>query len=113
MRNLFKAGVTLTLTPAVATASGVGVLIGSLFGVAVNDVDANTDGEFLTEGVVELPKTSALAVTVGQRLFWDATNRVVNATASGQMCIGVAASAAANPSATVLVKLGPVPPSGA
>ena len=35
-----------------------------------------------------------------------ANNKVVNKTTAGQECIGVAVSAAANPSATVLVKLG-------
>jgi hypothetical protein len=37
---------------------------------------------------------------------WAATNKVVNKTTASQECIGVAVSAAANPSATVLVKLG-------
>jgi hypothetical protein len=37
-------------------------------------------GAFLTEGVVTIGKTSALAITIGDRLFWDATNKVVNKT---------------------------------
>jgi len=56
--------------------------------------------------VVEIGKTSALAISVGDRLFWDATNKVVNKTATAQQCVGIAVEAAANPSATVKMLLG-------
>lgn len=113
MKNYIKRGEVITATPAAAVAAGVGYLFGAaLFGVAVGDVAANTAGEFLTEGVIELGKTSALAIAVGDRLFWDPTNKVVNKTATSQVCIGVAVSVAANPSATVLVRLGGITPSG-
>lgn len=114
MKVYVQEGQTLTLTPAVNVVAGTGHLFGgALFGVALNDATANAPGEFLTEGVITLAKTSALAISVGDRLFWDATNKVVNKTAASQACIGVAVSAAANPSATVQVKLGATPPSGA
>lgn len=107
MKNFSKLGGMLTLTPSAAVASGVGFLFGaSLFGVATNDVANGDPGEFITEGVVELAKTSALAIAVGDRLFWDPAAKVVNKTATAQQCVGIAVSAAANPSATVLVKLG-------
>jgi predicted RecA/RadA family phage recombinase len=107
MKNFVQPGATLTLTPAAAVASGVGYLFGvSLFGVATNDVAISTPGEFITEGVVEIGKTSALAIGVGDRVFWDATNKVVNKTTTAQQCVGIAVAAAANPSATVLIKLG-------
>lgn len=107
MKNFVQEGDTLTLTPNAAVASGVGFLFGtSLFGVATNDVAANTAGEFLTEGVVEIEKTSALAIAVGDRLYWDATNKVVNKTATAQQCVGIAVEAAGNQSATVKMKLG-------
>jgi predicted RecA/RadA family phage recombinase len=51
--------------------------------------------------VVEIGKTSALAISVGDRLFWDDTNKVVNKTTTAQQQVGVAVAAAANPSATV------------
>jgi len=107
MKNFVQKGATLTLTPSAAVASGVGFLFGaSLFGVATNDVANGASGEFITEGVVELGKTSALAIAVGDRLFWDPAGKVVNKTATAQQCVGIAVSAADNPSATVLVKLG-------
>lgn len=107
MKNFVQEGETLTLTPTADVASGVGYLFGaSLFGVATNNVAANAPGEFLTEGVVEIAKTSALAISVGDRLYWDAANKVVNKTATAQQCVGIAVAAAANPSSTVLMKLG-------
>lgn len=106
MKNFVKDGDVLSLTPAAAVASGVGYLFGAaLFGVATNDVAANAEGEFITEGVVDIAKTSALAISVGDRLFWDAANKVVNKTSAAQQCVGVAVAAAANPSATVRMKL--------
>ena len=100
-------GEVLTLTPAAAVDSGVGYLFGAgLFGVAINPVVINTPGEFLTEGVVSIKKLAALAIAVGDRVFWDAVNGEVNKTAAGQVCVGIATAAAANPSSTVTIKLG-------
>lgn len=107
MKNFIQTGDTLTLTPAAAVASGVGYLFGAaVFGVATNDVANGVAGEFKTEGVVEIGKTSALAISVGDRLFWDSVNKVVNKTSAAQQCVGVAVTAASNPSPTVYMKLG-------
>lgn len=107
MKNFIQNGKTLTLTPAAAVSSGVGYLFGTaLFGVATNDVVISTAGEFVTEGVVEIAKTSALAISTGDRVFWDSTNKCVNKTSLAQQCVGIAVADAANPSATVKIKLG-------
>ena len=106
MKNYIQDGESLTLTPTIDVNSGVGHLFGAaLFGVAKANVAANTAGEFQTEGVVDIAKTSALAITTGTRLYWDATNKVVNATATAQQHVGIAVADAANPSATVKMKL--------
>lgn len=110
MKNYVQDGDVLTLTPAAAVASGVGYLFGvSLFGVATTDVAISTPGSFLVEGVVEIAKTSALAISTGDRLFWDSTNKCVNKTTTSQQCVGVAVADAANPSATVTMLLGGIP----
>lgn len=110
--NYVQEGDVLTLTPAADVAAGVGYLFGTgLFGVAVNDVANGTPGAFCIEGVWTLPKTSALAIAVGDRVFWDATNKVVNKTTTAQQCVGIAVTAAANPSASVQVRLGAYVPS--
>jgi predicted RecA/RadA family phage recombinase len=113
MKAYVQPGRSLTVSaPAGGVLSGQGVLIGTLFGIAQVDAVEGAEVQILTEGVVEVPKTSALQIDVGDRLFWDATNKVVNKTATAQLCVGVAVSAAANPSGTVRIKLGAVTPAG-
>ncbi|WP_299082821.1 DUF2190 family protein [uncultured Paraglaciecola sp.] len=107
MKNFIQPGNTLDLTPSSDVASGTGFRFGtSLFGVAVNDVSSGQSGAFLVEGVVEIAKTSALAVSVGERLFWNVANSVVNKTSTSQQCVGIAIEDAANPSDTVKMKIG-------
>lgn len=107
MKNYVQSGEVITLTPTADVASGVGYLFGAaLFGVAVADVVANNAGAFRTTGVIEIAKTSALAIAVGDKLFWDPDAKVVNKTATAQQCVGVAVEAAANPSGTVKMLLG-------
>ena len=107
MRTYVKEGDTITATPGAAVAAGTGYLFGtSLFGIALNDVANGVAGEFITEGVVTIGKTSALAIDVGDRVFWDATNKVVNKTLTSQQCVGICVTAAANPSSAVKIKLG-------
>jgi predicted RecA/RadA family phage recombinase len=48
---------------------------------------------------------SALAIAIGDKVYFDAATGLVNKTASGNTLIGVATSAAANPSGTVNVRL--------
>jgi predicted RecA/RadA family phage recombinase len=113
MKTFIQPGRTLTVVaPTGGVVSGEGVLIGALFGIAQYDAAEGAEVEILTEGVVEIAKTSALAIDVGDRLFWDDTNAVVDKTATAQLCVGVAVAAAADPSATVLMKLGAVTPAG-
>lgn len=107
MQTYKQEGEVLTLTPAAAVAPGVGYLFGAaIFGIAINPVVISTPGEFLTEGVVTIAKTSALAIAVGDRLFWDPAAKCVNKTTTAQQCVGVAVEAAANPSSTVAMLLG-------
>jgi predicted RecA/RadA family phage recombinase len=107
MKNFIQTGDVLDLAPGADVASGVGYLFGTaLFGVATTDVVSGATGAFAVTGVVDIAKTSALAISVGDRVFWDATNKVVNKTSTAQQCVGIAVAAAANPSSTVKVLLG-------
>jgi predicted RecA/RadA family phage recombinase len=113
MKTYIQPSRTLTVTaPAGGVVSGQGVLIGTLFGIAQYDSVEGAEVEILTEGVVEIGKTSALQIDVGDRLFWDGANKVVNKTATAQVCVGIAVSTAANPSPTVRIKLGANTPAG-
>ena len=114
MTSAFKqGGQTLALIPGAAVAAGAGYLFGAgLFGVALAASPSGTAAPFVTEGVVEIAKTSALAIAVGDRVFWVPGTSAVDKTAAGQVCVGIAVAAAANPSATVTVKLGRYLPAG-
>lgn len=104
--NFVQEGDTLDLDPGGAVAAGTGHLFGAaLFGVALTTGANGVKSAFRMEGVVTIAKTSALAISVGDRLFWDATNSVVNKTTTAQQQVGIAVEAAANPSATVKMLL--------
>jgi predicted RecA/RadA family phage recombinase len=102
MNNYVQRGDVLTLDPGATVPAGRGRLFGAaLFGVAAVDAVAGTASAFVCSGVVTIAKTSALAISVGDRLFWDPANNVVNRTTTGQQQVGIAVEAAANPSPTV------------
>lgn len=104
-------GDVLDLDPGATVASGTGHLFGAaLFGVAAVDAVSGTASSFQVRGVVTIAKTSALAISVGDRLFWDAGNSVVNKTTTAQQQVGIAVEAAANPSGTVKMLLMPALP---
>lgn len=106
MRNYVQPGKSITITvPSGGITSGVGVLVGSLFGIAEVTAAQGERANILTEGEVEIAKTSALAVTEGAALYWDNTNKCVNLTSAAQKLVGVATKAAANPSATITMKI--------
>lgn len=106
MKTFLQQGDVLTLAPPVAVASGVGYLFGvGLFGVATGDVAATASGEFRTEGVVSIAKTGALAISVGDRLFWDPVGKCVNKTLAAQQCVGIAVADAIAAATTVNIKL--------
>ncbi len=110
-RNYIQPGRVITVpAPSGGVLSGVPVLIGTLFGVAQHDAAEGQDLELLTEEVVELPKAAPLAIGIGDRLFWNAGDGVLDKTATAQLCVGVAVAAAASADTVVRVKLGAVTP---
>lgn len=110
MKNYIQAGDQITTTAPNGTSdvdvsAGDGVLVGSLFGVAVNDALKGAEVVLSTRGVFDLAKVSAQAWAVGDKIYWDASAGNATTTASGNSKIGVATAAAANPSATGNVRL--------
>lgn len=93
------------VTDAVAFSAGDGVLIGSLFGVALVDIAVGDSGAIATKGVWTLPKVSAQAWTVGQKIYWAAATSNATTTAGSDKQIGVAVATADNPSSTGTVLL--------
>ncbi|MEM1344739.1 MAG: capsid cement protein [Pseudomonadota bacterium] len=104
--NFIKHGERITVTATQAIASGAGVLTGLLFGVAQTAAAIGEEVEIHTCGVYDLPKTSAQAWAQGVAIYWNAAAGLAStASPAGSVFIGVAATAAANPSSTGRVRL--------
>lgn len=106
MKNFIQPGDVVSVTAPADVASGVGVKVGVLFGIAVRDAASGTPIDIQTSGVVEIAKTSAQAWTEGVAIYWNDTQKVATtASTAGNLLIGAAVAAAANPSPTGTVRL--------
>ena len=114
MRNYIQPGSSLAIAVPYAGGilSGQGVLVGALFGVAAVDGAQNAIIEAATQGVFDIAKEPALAITAGARLFWDNTNRRLTTTLTGNFQVGVATQAALAADTTVRAMLRSVTPAG-
>lgn len=115
MKSYLQPGVTIEITAPYARASGEGVQVGSaLFGVAMDAVSSGAAGVIQTEGVFTLAKTTGAGqnFAIGQRLFWDNTNKLLTATSTANLAIGVSLSATSTADATANVKLAASTPAG-
>lgn len=105
MRKHIQPGNTLTVPAPNAVISGAPVLVGSIFGIANGDAASGADVDLDVVGVFEMDKVSALAIAVGDKVYYDPLTGLVNKTVTANTLIGVAVTAAANPSGTVNVRL--------
>lgn len=105
MKNFVQPGDVVTLpAPAGGIQSGQPFAFGGLFGVAAYSAVAGYDVETQLVGVFDLPKGGG-AISVGAKVYWDATNKVVTGTATNNALIGVCTAAAGAPAVTVRVRL--------
>ncbi|MFD1703357.1 DUF2190 family protein [Methylopila henanensis] len=105
MRNHVQKGENITIPSPAVVASGDVVVVGALYGVAAGDAETGADLDLVTVGVHTLPKVSALAINIGDKVYWDSTTKLANKTASGNTYIGVAVTSENNPSGAVNVRL--------
>lgn len=100
-----EAEVVELTAPSGGVVSGTAVLIGSLVVVATHDAAVGEKFNGLAVGVVDHAKVSAQAWTEGAKIYWDNTAKNMTTTVGSNTLVGVAAAAAANPSATGKVRL--------
>lgn len=106
MKNYVQPGKTVTVAAPATVSSGKGVLVGGIFGIAGFDAAAAADVEIATEGVFDIDKVSAQAWSQGDAIYWDnAAKLATTVVAAGNVPIGHALLAAANPSGTGRVRL--------
>lgn len=80
------------------------VVLTSRIGVAACPIPSGGIGTVALEEVYEMPAETTAAFTVGQKLYWDAENKRLTATA-GAIAAGVAVEAKAAADSSALVKM--------
>ena len=106
MKNFIQNGAMITVpAPAGGSASGQGMIVGGLFGIAATTAQEGTSLEIATTGVYDLPKAPATVFALGDRVAWDDTAKVIAPPATGLYPVGVAVIAAGNGATTVRIRL--------
>lgn len=95
MKNYVQPGNTITLTAPYAVASGDGLLVGSIFGVAAGAAALGEPVETALVGVFDITKIGSQAWTAGARIYWDDTNKLTTNVETSNTLIGVAIEAVA------------------
>lgn len=90
-KNYIQEGDTIVITAGSALASGAGVQVGRIFGVAATDIANGADGPINLTGVYDLPKTAAQAWTAGALIYWTGT--ACTNVAATNILIGIATRA--------------------
>ncbi len=106
MKTFIQNGDVITVTaPAGGIASGDGVIVGSLFGIAAFTVAEGEAVEIATQGVYVLPKEPTAVIAVGAQVAWDASAKQIDLPDTGLYPVGIATEAAGNGVTTVRVRL--------
>ena len=95
MKTYVQPGNTITLTAPYAVASGDGLLVGSIFGVASGTAALGETVEAALTGVYDLKKVASQAWAAGDKVYWDNTAKEATKTATSNTLIGVATEAVA------------------
>ncbi len=72
-------------TPTGGIASGEGLIVGNIFGIAAYSAAEGDPLELATTGVYKLPKATAAVLAVGARVAWDNTTKQVNTPGAGKL----------------------------
>jgi predicted RecA/RadA family phage recombinase len=105
MMNYIQSGDVVEVAAPYNVTSGGGALVGSLFGFAVVTALSGATVPLKTKGIFTHAKNSAEAWTVGAKLYWDDTNKVLTTTSTSNTLVGVAVAVAANPSASGSIRI--------
>lgn len=97
---------TLKYTHTAATVKNTIYLLAGRVLVALTDAAADVANIFIHGAErIEMPKASGTAITAGATMYWDATNAVITATATGNTKCGIAVEDAASAATTVVIEL--------
>src|SRR5690606_35118552 len=77
MKNFVQPGNRITVPAPAPVKGGEVVIIGELAGIAFGDAAAGEPVDLALNGVFDLPKVAADAITVGDAVYYDATAKLV------------------------------------
>lgn len=98
-------GENIDYTAAAAVAYMEVVPLAACIGVALTPIAKGETGTVSLTGVYELPAAASLAIDVGDKVYWNATNNNIDKTETG-VPAGIAVAAKAEAGTTVRVKIG-------
>lgn len=106
MKNFIQNGDSIqVIAPVGGIVGGDPYKVGGIVGVAVHSADEGAACTIRVSGVYEIKKTAALALSAGDKLYWDNAAKEVNKTSAGNTVIGYAWADAAGADAVGIVKL--------
>lgn len=106
MKTYIQNGHVITVpTPSGGVASGEGLIVGNIFGIAAYTSAEGDPVELGTTGVYQPPKATAAVLAVGARVAWDNTAKQVNTPGAGRFPIGIATEAVGNGITSAAVRL--------
>lgn len=108
--NFVQEGRTLDLLAPYDRTTGQGFQVGSIFAVALGTALSGAAIRGKVDGIWTLAKLSTDEWAVGDKVYWDNSNKRCDTDSTVGMLIGVAYAAAANPSSTGQVRLNGVAP---
>jgi predicted RecA/RadA family phage recombinase len=86
-----SSGDVIDYTPGSAVTGGDVIVLGSVVGIATQDIAANAKGSLALEGVFKVPKITGVNA-VGTLIYWDPTGNPVNGTAGSGAATSTAGS---------------------
>ena len=105
-RTFVQPGNTLTLAAPAKVASGDGVVVNSIFGIAAFDAESGADVEVHTIGVHELKKTAGAGIDQGAKVYFDVSaGECVGSPGTGNALIGTCTETAGSAATKVRVRL--------
>ncbi len=98
-------GKSVDFFPVADIAAGTVIVEGDLVGVTKLDIPAGRLGALAVVGVFDVAKGNA-AITLGAKIYWDATAKQAVTTATGNTLIGIAVQEAGVDDTVVRVRMG-------
>ncbi len=105
MKNFIQEGDYVSVAAPYTVVAGAGVLLGGIFGVAVDDAASGAQVVVLREGVFDMLAVTTDTLSAGDQVYWDNSAKKATSVAADNTLIGYALLAKLNPATTARVVL--------